>query len=590
VRLPLALLIACLTLALPAGASAAVSFSSFKVTPSTTQAGAHPTVTIDAAFNVDPTSDDVKSLGVTLPQGLVGDPNAADRCKIADFTADACPASSKVGTTTASVIATVPPGLVEVPQDAPGDVYNLQPQGGEAARLGIVLRPTAAGVFPLDKVFLQSGVTTGPQTGYGLLTLFDNLPRASGGLDTRVVAQKLVLNANGAHGAFLTNPTDCRTATTQATVTSYDQPNAPKPASSSFTPTGCDKLPFAPHLAGSLGGIGTTTRGTSPTLITAITTSPGDANPSRVSVSLPPAVQTNLSAKVTVCTLANVAAGTCPASSRVGSASASSPLLPEPLTGPVLVAGDPGTGLPSLSVQLGPPVPLSLTGKIGLGNGLVTNTFDGLPDLPLSRFELTVNGGGTSGLLANAGNVCGTKLSKTARGEFLAHSGKTASVTANFAVVGCDPAHPGSSVSQTGGEGRPRGTLSLAFRRGSGTLKAKFRAGKSAAKLNHVRLALPKALRTGARGKKLPKRLRVLAGKRKLTRKQVRVGAHTIDIRLGKKRSATVSLRWAALKPKRSLARRLGKHPKLVFVARVGDATPRTTRLRLTVRPSVRRR
>src|SRR5204862_3938102 len=135
-------------------------------------------LTIDTSFSLTPTSDDVKSVGVLLPQGLVGDPNAADRCSASAFAADNCPAASKVGTTTASVTATIV--LVEVPQQVNCDVYSLQPQGDEAARLGVVLRPSLPGAA---KVFLQSGVVVGPQTDYGLLTTFDGLPRTSGGIE-----------------------------------------------------------------------------------------------------------------------------------------------------------------------------------------------------------------------------------------------------------------------------------------------------------------------------------------------------------------------------------------------------------------------
>src|SRR3954469_9118476 len=135
VRTPLAALVVALALAVPASASAAVTISSFKVTPSTTAAGAHPDLTIDTAFALDPATDDVKSVGVLLPQGLVGDPNAADRCSAAAFKADTCPASSKVGTTTAAVTATVV--VLPVDQTVPGDIYNLAPQGDEPARLGV---------------------------------------------------------------------------------------------------------------------------------------------------------------------------------------------------------------------------------------------------------------------------------------------------------------------------------------------------------------------------------------------------------------------------------------------------------------------
>src|SRR2546423_1301705 len=127
----LAALVACTVL--PGSAAAAVSLPTVSLEPSTTQAGGHPDATVDTTFALNPDTDDVKSVRVVLPQGLVGDPKAADACSETDFRADACPAGSKIGTTTTSAIVTVVPGLVDVPQDVPGDVYSLQPQGGEVA-------------------------------------------------------------------------------------------------------------------------------------------------------------------------------------------------------------------------------------------------------------------------------------------------------------------------------------------------------------------------------------------------------------------------------------------------------------------------
>jgi hypothetical protein len=561
VRTPAIALFVLLAVALPASASASVSVTSFKVTPSTTQAGAHPDLTVDTSFSLDPTSDDVKSVGVLLPQGLVGDPNAADRCSASAFAADNCPASTKVGTTTASVTATVV--LLEVPQTVTGDVYSLQTQGDEAARLGVVLRPSLPGA---EKVFLQSPVTVGPQTGYGLLTNFDGLPRTSGPIETRVDSMKLVLAGKAAHGFFMTNPTDCREATSTATITSYDDAGSPKTATSSFTPTGCDQEPFTPRVSGSVGGTGQTKRGVSPTLTTVVSTTVGDANPSRVKVVLPASVAANLATVSRQCVAEIFAAGNCPPEARVGSATASSPLLPRPLTGPVIFTSDATTGEPALAVVLGPPVPLTLIGRVQLLPGALTNTFDGIPDLPLSRFELTLDGAGgrNTGQLTNLVDLCRADTPLTLNGEILAHSGKTVNVSSQLEPSGCESIVVGS------GPGKPRGKLTLRFRHKRGTLTAKF---SSATALKRVRLSLPRSFRKpGKRG------LRVKGGKQK-------VSGRTLAITTSKK---SVSLRWTGLKPGRSLARRLKKHPRLVFVARVTSASGKTTKLRLGVRPTVR--
>jgi hypothetical protein len=574
------LLTVIVTLAAPASALAAVQLTSATLTPSTTQAGAHPDVTVDLAFDVS-AGDDVKSVGVVLPQGLVGDPNVADRCRPANFTADTCAATTKVGTTTAAAVVTVIPGILEIPQDVPGDVYNLQPRAGEAARLGVVLRPSAAGAVALPKVFLQSAVTVGPDTGFGLKTVFDELPRESGGLDIQVTAMKLVLNSKAARGSFLTNPTGCGQATTTATISSYEEPTAPKSATSSFTPTGCDKLPFAPQLTGAVGGTGLTDNGKSPTLTAIISPGgAGESNVKRAEVTLPAIVGPNFAALGRACPRPAFDAGSCPATSRIGSAAASSPLLATPLTGPVTLVDD--SPLPSLAVQFGPPVPLTLFGAVGIEGSSLKNTFDGIPDLPLSRFELAIDGG-EGGLLANSTNLCRLTAPAAARGVLTGHSGATSTLNATFEVRGCPP---GPSTVVGGKEGKPSAALSLRYKRGLGTLRARFRSGKGGSALKRARLALPKGFykRPGAR-----KRLRVTAGKRRLGRKQVRLRGRTLDVRL-RRAARTVTVRWRAIRPGRKLARRLPRRPRLTFVARVTPAGGKSARLRLTVRPAVARR
>src|SRR3981189_3703015 len=81
----------------PAAASAAVSLTSFGVAASSTQAGGHPNLVVDTSLTSNPDTDDIKSLNVVLPQGLVGDPRSAGRCSQSAFLGDPCPADSKRG-------------------------------------------------------------------------------------------------------------------------------------------------------------------------------------------------------------------------------------------------------------------------------------------------------------------------------------------------------------------------------------------------------------------------------------------------------------------------------------------------------------
>ena len=119
----------------PGAASAAVSVTSFSVTPSTTQAGGHPNLVVDTSLASNPDTDDVKSLNVVLPQGLVGDPGSAGRCSQSAFAADACPADSKVGvsTVTATVLGSSMDSAGADDGAGPSHVVSLRVVGNAAA-------------------------------------------------------------------------------------------------------------------------------------------------------------------------------------------------------------------------------------------------------------------------------------------------------------------------------------------------------------------------------------------------------------------------------------------------------------------------
>src|SRR3979409_1238939 len=195
----------------PAAASAAVSVTSFSVAPSSTQAGGHPNLVVDTSLASNPDTDDIKSLNVILPQGLVGDPRSAGRCSQSSFGADACPADSKVG------VSTVTATVLGSSMDSPGEVYSLAPLGAEPARLGIIVRPTLLG-SPLQKIFLQAPVTTGPETNLCRAPRFAHLPRQVSGIDIRTDRLKLTLFGQVAHGPFLSNPTPCRPPLTNSAI------------------------------------------------------------------------------------------------------------------------------------------------------------------------------------------------------------------------------------------------------------------------------------------------------------------------------------------------------------------------------------
>ena len=71
----------------------------------------------------------------------------------------------------------------------------------------------------------------------------------------------------------------------------------------------------------------------------------------------------------------------------MGLATAASPLLSQPLVGNVALVKGAGA-LPNLGLDLKGQLHLLLQGTTDISNGN-TVTFDGLPDIPIARFQLT---------------------------------------------------------------------------------------------------------------------------------------------------------------------------------------------------------
>src|SRR4051812_45576321 len=195
------LLAVVLLLALPASAQAAFDVSSYSVTPSGLAAGSHPDVAVAIGFSGD---EHVRDLRVSLPPGLVGNPNAAARCAAAKFQTDTCAANTRVGTT--SVQST----LLGLPITATGDVYNLPPDAGEPARLGVIVRPPLGA----NKIFLITHIALRPADG-GLDSIIAGIPSTVTVLglpaEITITSMNLTLLGRppGASQPFMTMPTGC---------------------------------------------------------------------------------------------------------------------------------------------------------------------------------------------------------------------------------------------------------------------------------------------------------------------------------------------------------------------------------------------
>jgi hypothetical protein len=99
------------------------------------------------------------------------------------------------------------------------------------------------------------------------------------------------------------------------------------------------------------------------------------------------------------------AAHRCPANTVYGSATAITPLLSEPLTGPVYLRSS-NDVLPEMVGDLkGGGVEVEVVGRIDAPHGGLRGRFEVLPDAPITKFMLKLKGG-KHGVIQLSRNIC----------------------------------------------------------------------------------------------------------------------------------------------------------------------------------------
>ena len=432
------------------------------------QAGGHPTfATTSALFNNEAAHGEiregslfpiehVKDLSFYLPLGFFGNPQLLPRCTVSlvepEFGTTGCPAGSRVGATLLMILAGVLANTDDPSHVTP--VYNVTPEKGYAAEFAF--SSTGFTYVIYASVVRHDG-------GYVLRISLPGVPLFSQMFGVIATFEGDIHGLTGQgqpfdEGGFLTNPSVCGDGPIDSTleVNTWEHPDISLEQSAVAYPSveGCDLQGFAPAFS----AIPETTRAEAPSGYSSdvqIPQAPQDFTglgtpPTRdVSVTLPqgttlsPSAANGLAAcqqtgpeginiegaeaeAVAADGLPRPVAGHCPAASRVGTVSAVTPLLSEPLEGHIFLAtpkcgatGQPGCtsndaedgNLFGLYVELQAPgagviVKVSGSASVNPVTGQVTATFDDIPQFPLSSMEVDMNGGPRAPLANPAG--CGT--------------------------------------------------------------------------------------------------------------------------------------------------------------------------------------
>jgi hypothetical protein len=398
--------------------------------PGLKAASASNTAAAHTAFWLDLTRNDgeqnLSALDVTTPPGFSATLKGVPYCPEAAIAAAAapgysglaesehasCPAQSQVGEAIAGA------GAGTHPFYAPGKVYLAGPYKGAPLSL-VVITPAVSGPYDLGDVVVRAALHVNPETAQ-VTAVTENLPQILEGVPLRIRSILVNLNRPG----FALNPTNCEPLSVGAQVSGSE--GATANLSSPFQVANCAALPFAPKLSISLKGA--TKRAGHPALRAVLTMPPGNANIARAQVTLPHSEFLDQGHIGTVCTRVQFAAGStpgekCPAASIYGFARAETPLLGKPLEGPVYLRSS-SHKLPDLVAALNGQIQIALDGKIDTGKGGgIRNSFEVVPDAPVSRFTLSMQGG-SKGLLENSEDLCSRQAKTQATVEFSAQNGK----------------------------------------------------------------------------------------------------------------------------------------------------------------------
>jgi len=370
--------------------------------PSLAAGSTNPTAGAFAPFVLNLTRPDgdqnVSGLEVTMPPGLLAKLAGVGLCPESSIPSGNCPASSQVGTTTVAAGPGSNPLWIPQPGKAPTGVYLTGPYRGAPYGLAVKV-PAQAGPFDLGTVVTRAAIRVDPETTR-VTVASDPLPQILEGVPVSYRTIHVDVDRPG----FTLNPTSCKPKEVGAKVTSAQ--GAVATLADRFQVGSCADLPFKPKL--SLRLKGGTRRSTFPALRAELKARPGDANIGKAVVSLPRSEFLEQGHIRTICTRVQFAADACPAAAIYGKARAFTPLLDQPLEGPVYLRSS-NNPLPDLVADLRGPIDVVLVGRIDSGaDGGIRTSFVSVPDAPVSKFVLSMQGG-KKGLLVNSRNLCSAK-------------------------------------------------------------------------------------------------------------------------------------------------------------------------------------
>jgi hypothetical protein len=346
------------------------------------------------------------SVAMTMPPGLEGMISTVPLCPEPQANAGTCPAASQIGHVTVQAGVGSEPITLPEPGRPEDPVYLTQAYDGAPFGLAIVA-PAEAGPFNLGAVVTRAKLQVDPRTAQ-VSVQSSPLPTILQGVPVDVRAINVTID----RPSFTFNPTNCEPLTVAGGIGSAE--GALANVSSHFQAANCAALPFNPSFTVSTSG--KTSKAGGASLRVKLTQKPGEANIHKVDLQLPLALPSRLTTLQKACSEAQFNANPdgCPAGSVIGAATARSPLLQAPLTGPAYLVSHAAAAFPDVVFVLqgderGGVIRIDVVGNTDIKKGITYSRFESVPDTPISSFETTLPEGPHSALAAN-GNLCAQSL------------------------------------------------------------------------------------------------------------------------------------------------------------------------------------
>jgi len=358
---------------------------------------------------------------IAFPAGMSATLGQVGKCAEADAAKGTCPPSSQIG----KALAELGPG--PNPAQVKGQIFLTGPYRGQPFGLALAFGGKL-GPLDLGTLVVRGSLRFDAQSGE-LSAVIDSLPRLFEGIAVRFGALEMRIDRPG----FLSNPTSCAPSSILATTGS--QTGQVSRTEVPFKVNGCIELPFKPTFGLALNGRSQLKQGGKPGLSVSLGLPTNGANMRSADISLPGPLRFDSSAPREICARRKATEGRCSERSRVGSASAKTPMLNEPLKGGVYLAQPKGGGQPDVWTHLqGGGLTLDMQSNTLSKDGTLHTTFTDLPDVPVSKLQIDFDSG-KHGLFELKRGLCRKGKAKKLHAKVLSEGQNGARVRALVAVV-----------------------------------------------------------------------------------------------------------------------------------------------------------